>query len=97
MTSKITKNYKTPHKRQFDHQFYRRTIKTTFPAKIGLDPARPTRRFVEQKVWLEPEEEKKEIEKLKASARLERVKEVDEDLEKIKQKRLEERKKREEQ
>lgn len=93
----LKKTTKTQHKRQFDHQFYRRTIKTTFPAKIGLDPARPSRRFVEQKVWMDPEEEKKEIEKIKATARLERVKEVDEDLEKIKQKRIEERRKREEQ
>jgi hypothetical protein len=67
--------------------------------KIGLDPGRPTRRFndLKEKYMPDPAEVKKELEAMKASARLERVKEVDEDLEKIKQKRLEERRKREEQ
>lgn len=45
----------------------------------------------------DPAEARKEVEALKAQSRLERVKEVDEDLDKIKQKRLEERKLREEQ
>jgi hypothetical protein len=45
----------------------------------------------------DPAEARKEVEALKAASRLERVKEVDEDLDKIKQKRLEERKLREEQ
>lgn len=40
---------------------------------------------------------RKELEQLKAANRLEKVKEVDEDLDKIKQKRIEERKLREEQ
>ena len=43
----------------------------------------------------DPAEARKEVEALKAANRLERVKEVDEDLDKIKQKRLEERKSRE--
>lgn len=45
----------------------------------------------------DPEVARKEIEALKAANRLEKVKEVDEDMEKIKQKRIEERKSREEQ
>lgn len=64
---------------------------------MGLDPARPTRKFNEQKQLDDPAVARKELEELKAANRLERVKEVDEDMEKIKQKRLEERKLREEQ
>jgi hypothetical protein len=44
----------------------------------------------------DPAEARKEVEALKAANRLDKVKEVDEDLEKIKQKRIEERKLREE-
>lgn len=61
-----------------------------------MDPARPTRRFAEPMKLDDPAEARKEVEALKAANRLERVKEVDEDLEKIKQKRIEERKLREE-
>lgn len=61
-----------------------------------MDPARPTRRFNDPIKLDDPAEARKEVEALKAANRLERVKEVDEDLEKIKQKRLEERKLREE-
>lgn len=64
---------------------------------MGLDPARPTRKFNDQKLIDDPAVARKELEELKAANRLERVKEVDEDMEKIKQKRLEERKLREEQ
>ncbi|KAL7022803.1 hypothetical protein ACKWTF_012390 [Chironomus riparius] len=63
---------------------------------IILDPARPTRRFAEPMKLDDPAEARKEVEALKAANRLERVKEVDEDLEKMKQKRIEERKLREE-
>lgn len=62
-----------------------------------LDPSRPTRRFNDPMKIDDPAEARKEVEALKAASRLERVKEVDEDMEKIKQKRLEERKLREEQ
>lgn len=61
-----------------------------------MDPARPTRKFADPVKLDDPAEARKEVEALKASSRLERVKEVDEDLDKIKQKRLEERKLREE-
>lgn len=61
-----------------------------------MDPARPTRKFNDPFKMDDPAEARKEVEALKASSRLEKVKEVDEDLEKIKQKRLEERKLREE-
>lgn len=66
---------------------------------MGLDPARPTRKFNEQKLLDDPSVARKELEELKAANRLERkvFNEVDEDMEKIKQKRLEERKLREEQ
>lgn len=64
---------------------------------MGLDPARASRKFNEQKLIEDPAVIRKEIEELKAANRLDRVKEVDEDLEKIKQKRTEERKLREEQ
>lgn len=63
----------------------------------GLDPARPTRKFNEQKLIEDPSVIRKELEDMKAANRLTRVKEVDEDMEKIKQKRIEERKMREEQ
>ena len=45
----------------------------------------------------DPAEARKEVEELKAANRLGKVQEVDEDLEKIKQKRIEERRLREEQ
>lgn len=45
----------------------------------------------------DPAEARKELAELKAANRLEKVKEVDEDMEKIKQKRIEERRLREEQ
>lgn len=61
-----------------------------------MDPARPTRKFNDPQKMDDPAEARKEVEALKASSRLERVKEVDEDLDKIKQKRLEERQLREE-
>lgn len=61
-----------------------------------MDPARPTRKFNDQVNFDDPAEARKEVEALKASHRLERVKEADEDLEKIKQKRFEERQLREE-
>lgn len=64
---------------------------------MGLDPARASRKFNEQKLIEDPSVVRKEIEELKAANRLDRVKEVDEDLEKIKLKRIEERKLREEQ
>lgn len=64
---------------------------------MGLDPARASRKFNEQKLIEDPAVARKEIEELKAANRLGRVKEVDEDMEKIKQKRIEERKLREEQ
>lgn len=64
---------------------------------MGLDPARASRKFNEQKLIEDPAIARKEVEDLKAANRLEKVKEVDEDLEKIKQKRIEERKLREEQ
>jgi hypothetical protein len=62
-----------------------------------LDPARASRKFNEQKMMQDPAEARKELEELKAANRLGKVQEVDEDLEKIKQKRLEERRLREEQ
>lgn len=65
---------------------------------MGLDPARPTRKFNEQKYIEDPAVARKEVEALKAANRgLGKVREADEDLEKIKQKRIEERKLREEQ
>lgn len=64
---------------------------------MGLDPARASRKFNEQKPMQDPAEARKELEELKAANRLEKVKEVDEDLEKMKQKRIEERRLREEQ
>lgn len=63
---------------------------------MGLDPARPTRKFNEQKEMEDPAVARKELAELKAANRLEKVKEVDEDLEKMKLKRIEERKLREE-
>jgi hypothetical protein len=64
---------------------------------LGLDPARASRKFNEQKEMQDPALARKELADLKASSRLEKVKEVDEDMEKIKQKRMEERRLREEQ
>jgi hypothetical protein len=64
---------------------------------LGLDPARASRKFNEQKEMQDPAVARKELAELKASNRLEKVKEVDEDMEKIKQKRMEERRLREEQ
>lgn len=61
-----------------------------------MDPARPSRKFNDPVNFDDPAEARKEVEALKASNRLERVKEVDEDLEKMKQKRMEERQLREE-
>lgn len=61
-----------------------------------MDPARPSRKFNDPFKMDDPVEARKEVEALKAASRLERVKEVDEDLDKIKQKRIEERKLREE-
>lgn len=74
-----------------------RTIKNTFSVKIGLDPARASRKFNEPKPMEDPAVARKELEELKAANRLEKVQELDEDLEKIKQKRVEERRLREEQ
>lgn len=62
-----------------------------------MDPARPSRKFYEMKQMDDPAVARAEVEALKAANRLTRVNEVDEDLEKIKQKRIEERKLREEQ
>lgn len=64
---------------------------------MGLDPARESRKFNEVKMIDDPSVARKELADLKASSRLGRVHEVDEDLEKIKQQRLQERKLREEQ
>lgn len=64
---------------------------------MGLDPARASRKFNEQKEMQDPAEARKEVEALKAANRLDKTKDVDEDLEKIKQKRLEEKRLREEQ
>lgn len=64
---------------------------------MGLDPARESRKFNEQKMIEDPAVVRKELNDLKASSRLGKVHEVDEDLEKIKQQRLQERKQREEQ
>lgn len=64
---------------------------------MGLDPGRPSRKFDEVKLMEDPAVARKELQELKAANRLEKVKEVDEDLEKIKQKRMEERRLREEQ
>jgi len=64
---------------------------------LGLDPARASRKFNEQKEMQDPAEARKELAELKASSRLSKVKEADEDLDKIKQKRIEERRLREEQ
>ena len=51
---------------------------------MGLDPARASRKFNEQKQIDDPSVARAEVEALKAANRLERVKEVDEDMEKIK-------------
>lgn len=64
---------------------------------MGLDPARPSRKFNEVKEMEDPAIARKEVEALKAANRLGKVSEVDEDLEKMKQKRIEERKLREQQ
>lgn len=64
---------------------------------MGLDPARASRKFNEQKAIDDPSVARAEVEALKAANRLGRVNEVDEDMEKIKQKRMEERRLREEQ
>jgi hypothetical protein len=73
------------------------TRNNKFSVKLGLDPARPSRKFNEQKEMEDPAVARKELAELKAANRLEKVKEVDEDLEKMKQKRLEERRLREQQ
>lgn len=64
---------------------------------MGLDPARESRKFNDVKMIDDPAIARKELADLKASSRLGKVHEVDEDLEKIKQQRLQERKLREEQ
>jgi hypothetical protein len=96
----VNKNILRPTRKTRDRIELLANMKYPAPKRYSatiLDPSRPTRRFNDPMKLDDPAEARKEVEALKAQSRLERVKEVDEDLDKIKQKRLEERKLREEQ